>query len=94
MKTDERMWEAVAAKDARFDGEFVFAVSSTKIYCRPSCPSRRPRRENVTFFPLPDAAEQAGFRACLRCEPRHARVEQAFRPHSSTTPHALAASRI
>jgi len=75
MKTDERMWEAVAAKDARFDGEFVFAVSSTKIYCRPSCPSRRPRRENVTFFPLPDAAEQAGFRACLRCEPRHVRVD-------------------
>lgn len=68
--TDERMWEAVAAKDSRFDGQFVFAVSSTKIYCRPSCPSRRPRRERVTFFELPDAAEQAGFRACLRCEPR------------------------
>jgi AraC family transcriptional regulator, regulatory protein of adaptative response / methylated-DNA-[protein]-cysteine methyltransferase len=70
MKTDERMWAAVAAKDSRFDGQFVFAVSSTKIYCRPSCPSRRPRRENVSFFALPDAAERAGFRACLRCEPR------------------------
>lgn len=70
VKTDDRMWEAVAAKDSRFDGQFVFAVSSTKIYCRPSCPSRRPRRENVSFFDLPDAAEQAGFRACLRCEPR------------------------
>jgi AraC family transcriptional regulator of adaptative response/methylated-DNA-[protein]-cysteine methyltransferase len=74
MKTEERKWEAIAAKDTRFDGQFVFAVSSTKIYCRPSCPSRRPRRENVTFFDLPDAAEQAGFRACLRCEPRRANV--------------------
>ena len=74
MKTDDRRWEAVAAKDSRFDGQFVFAVSSTKIYCRPSCPSRRPRRERVTFFDLPAAAEQAGFRACLRCEPRRPRV--------------------
>jgi AraC family transcriptional regulator, regulatory protein of adaptative response / methylated-DNA-[protein]-cysteine methyltransferase len=74
MKTEQRKWQAVAAKDSRFDGQFVFAVSSTKIYCRPSCPSRRPRRENVTFFDLPDAAEQAGFRACLRCEPRRANV--------------------
>lgn len=72
--TDERMWEAVTAKDSRFDGQFVFAVSSTKVYCRPSCPSRRPRREHVSFFDVPDAAEQAGFRACLRCEPRRTRV--------------------
>jgi AraC family transcriptional regulator of adaptative response/methylated-DNA-[protein]-cysteine methyltransferase len=74
VETENRMWEAVAAKDSRFDGQFVFAVSSTKIYCRPSCPSRRPRREHVTFFDLPDAAEQAGFRACLRCEPRRVGV--------------------
>jgi AraC family transcriptional regulator of adaptative response/methylated-DNA-[protein]-cysteine methyltransferase len=71
---DDRLWQAVVAKDARFDGQFVFAVTSTKIYCRPSCPSRRPHREHVMFFELPDAAEQAGFRACLRCEPRRARV--------------------
>jgi len=71
---DDRLWDAVAAKDSRFDGRFVFAVTSTKIYCRPSCPSRRPHREHVMFFDLPDAAEQAGFRACLRCEPRRARV--------------------
>ncbi len=57
-------------KIARYDGQFVFAVSSTRIYCRPSCPSRRPRREHVSFFPLPEAAERAGFRACLRCHPR------------------------
>jgi len=74
MQTDEKMWQAVTAKDSQFDGQFVFAVTSTKIYCRPSCPSRRPRRERVMFFDVPDAAEQAGFRACLRCEPQHARV--------------------
>ena len=74
MTKSDQMWQAVAAKDSRFDGQFVFAVSSTKIYCRPSCPARRPRREHVTFFDLPDAAEQAGFRACLRCEPRRARA--------------------
>ena len=74
MTKSDQMWQAVAAKDSRFDGQFVFAVSSTKIYCRPSCPSRRPRREHVTFFDVPDAAEQAGFRACLRCEPRRPRV--------------------
>jgi AraC family transcriptional regulator, regulatory protein of adaptative response / methylated-DNA-[protein]-cysteine methyltransferase len=68
------MWQAVTAKDSRFDGQFVFAVSSTKIYCRPSCPSRRPRREHVSFFDVPAAAEKAGFRACLRCEPRRGRV--------------------
>lgn len=71
---DDRLWEAVVSKGSRFDGQFVFAVTSTKIYCRPSCPSRRPHREHVMFFELPDAAEQAGFRACLRCEPRRARV--------------------
>ena len=57
----ESQWQAVLAKDARFDGQFVFAVSSTGIYCRPSCPSRRPRRDRVSFFSLPEAAEQAGF---------------------------------
>lgn len=69
---DEAQWQAVLTKDARCDGQFVFAVSSTKIYCRPSCPSRRPRRERVSFFQLPETAEQAGFRACRRCHPRNA----------------------
>ena len=62
------------AKDARFDGQFVFAVSSTRVYCRPSCPSRRAHRDRVKFFDLPEAAEQAGFRACLRCQSQRARV--------------------
>jgi AraC family transcriptional regulator of adaptative response/methylated-DNA-[protein]-cysteine methyltransferase len=67
---EEELWRAVLAKDSQSDGEFVFAVSSTKIYCRPSCPSRRPRRDRVTFFNLPEAAEASGFRACLRCHPK------------------------
>ena len=71
----EAQWQAVSTKDARFDGQFVFAVSSTRIYCRPSCPSRRPRRERVSFFQMPEQAEQAGFRACLRCRPRDTRVQ-------------------
>ena len=74
ISTDEQFWQAVVAKDARFDGQFVFAVTSTGVYCRPSCPSRRAHRERVKFFDLPEAAEQAGFRACLRCHPQRARV--------------------
>ncbi|MBA3356664.1 MAG: bifunctional DNA-binding transcriptional regulator/O6-methylguanine-DNA methyltransferase Ada [Pyrinomonadaceae bacterium] len=68
--SQDELWHAVMAKDSRFDGAFVFAVSSTKIYCRPSCPSRRPSRERVSYFRLPEAAEQAGFRACRRCHPK------------------------
>ncbi len=71
-ETDESQWQAVLAKDVRCDGQFVFAVSSTGDYCRPSCSSRRPRRERVSFFRLPEAAEQAGFRACRRCHPQRA----------------------
>src|SRR3989475_9902805 len=71
----QRLWErrlgrAVAARDRRYDGTFVYAVRSTGIYCRPSCPSRRPRRERVVFFAAPDAAEREGFRPCRRCHPR------------------------
>jgi AraC family transcriptional regulator of adaptative response/methylated-DNA-[protein]-cysteine methyltransferase len=62
-------WEAVLARDAHYDGAFVYAVRSTRIYCQPSCPSRRPGREQVVFFPTADAAEAAGFRACRRCKP-------------------------
>jgi len=67
---DDPRWKAVLTRDRACDGEFVFAVASTGIYCRPSCPARRPRRENVTFYSLPEQAEKAGFRACLRCRPR------------------------
>ena len=67
---DDKSWRAVEARDSKFDGKFVFAVASTGVYCRPSCPAKRPRRENVTFFSRPEHAERAGFRACLRCRPR------------------------
>src|SRR5579871_2414466 len=63
---------AVALHDARMDGEFVYAVRSTGVYCRPSCPSRRPRENQIVFFAQPEAAERAGFRACRRCRPRSA----------------------
>jgi AraC family transcriptional regulator, regulatory protein of adaptative response / methylated-DNA-[protein]-cysteine methyltransferase len=67
--TPEHRWRIVLARDRRYDGSFVYAVRSTGIYCRPSCASRRPRREQVSFYPIPEAAEQAGFRACRRCRP-------------------------
>jgi AraC family transcriptional regulator of adaptative response/methylated-DNA-[protein]-cysteine methyltransferase len=69
---DDPRWSAVAARDRRADGAFVFAVTSTGIYCKPSCPSRRPAPERVRFFDQPDAAEREGFRACRRCRPRAA----------------------
>src|SRR3954469_11094844 len=71
---EAEMWNAVEAKDRSADGRFVFAVKSTGIFCKPSCPSRRPRRENVSFFAVPEAAESAGFRACLRCRPKETRA--------------------
>jgi len=64
-----RAWQQVLARDTAADGQFFYAVKSTKIYCKPSCPSRKPTRKNVTFFPTAAAAEAAGYRACLRCEP-------------------------
>lgn len=69
MTQEEKYWQAVIERDTQANGEFVYAVRSTGIYCRPTCPSRRPRREHVVFFALPEAAEQAGFRACRRCQP-------------------------
>ncbi len=68
----EAAWAAVAARDRARDGQFVFAVATTGIYCRPSCAARRPKRENVRFFADPAEAAAAGFRACLRCRPDEA----------------------
>jgi AraC family transcriptional regulator of adaptative response/methylated-DNA-[protein]-cysteine methyltransferase len=64
-----KQWQQVLERDARADGQFVYAVKSTKIYCKPSCASRRPTRKQVSFFPTPALAEAAGYRACKRCEP-------------------------
>jgi AraC family transcriptional regulator, regulatory protein of adaptative response / DNA-3-methyladenine glycosylase II len=66
---DDACYRAVRTRDVRFDGRLFVGVTTTGIYCRPVCPARLPRRENVTFFPSAAAAEEAGFRACLRCRP-------------------------
>jgi len=68
LETDH--WKAVLARDATKDGTFVFGARSTGIYCKPSCPARHPRVEQVVFFSGPDEAERSGFRACQRCRPR------------------------
>ncbi|UUN31482.1 DNA-3-methyladenine glycosylase 2 family protein [Streptomyces sp. FIT100] len=66
---EDTRYEAVTSRDARFDGEFFFAVETTGIYCRPSCPAVTPKRRNVRFFPTAAAAQGHGFRACRRCRP-------------------------
>jgi len=72
MTEDRARWTAVVARDRQADGEFVYAVRSTGIYCRPSCPSRKPTRSRVEFFATPSDAEREGFRACKRCHPKDA----------------------
>src|ERR1700742_775650 len=66
---DDSCWRAITSGDARFDGQFVTAVRTTGIYCRPSCPAQTPKRENVRFYRTPAAAVAAGHRACKRCRP-------------------------
>ena len=67
-------WESVLQRDASADDRFLYAVTTTGIYCRPSCPSRRPKRDNVAFFSSAAAAEEGGFRACQRCRPNRAKT--------------------
>jgi AraC family transcriptional regulator of adaptative response/methylated-DNA-[protein]-cysteine methyltransferase len=67
--TDDDRWEAVLGRDAAADGAFVYAVTSTRVFCRPSCAARRPRREHVVFFASPADAQAAGYRSCRRCAP-------------------------
>jgi AraC family transcriptional regulator of adaptative response/methylated-DNA-[protein]-cysteine methyltransferase len=74
---NETCWRIALAKDRRFDGTFVTGVHSTGIYCRPSCPARPPKRENVSFYATPADAEAAGLRACLRCRPDSAARDEA-----------------
>ncbi len=64
-----KAWQQVLARDPQADGQFFYAVKTTKIFCKPSCASRRPERKNVAFFPTAEQARAAGYRACLRCEP-------------------------
>ena len=82
--TDEERWHAFEARDAGYDGRFVVGVRSTGIYCRPSCPARRPLRQNVVFYPVGEVAEREGYRPCRRCKPEEVlpqarAVEQASR---------------
>jgi len=80
LSPDDPRWLAISQRDKAQDGQFVYGVASTRIYCRPSCPSRLPRRENVRLFELPAQAEAAGFRACKRCQPRQMPL---LHPHSA-----------
>lgn len=75
--SDDQRWQAVLAKDRRFDGAFVTGVHSTGIYCRPSCPARVPLRKNVRFYSGSAEAEAAGLRACKRCSPNSQSAEEA-----------------
>lgn len=70
-------WQSVVAREAAADGRFVYAVKTTGVYCRPSCPSRRAKPQNVRFFDLPDEAEAAGYRPCQRCAPHGPSVAEA-----------------
>jgi len=79
---DAARWQAVLRREPAADGAFYYAVYSTGIYCRATCPSRRPKRETVAFFDLADAAERAGFRACRRCRPREVSVQQQVVAHA------------
>jgi AraC family transcriptional regulator of adaptative response/methylated-DNA-[protein]-cysteine methyltransferase len=72
---DAERWRAVQTRDRTYDGRFVYAVSSTGVFCRPSCASRRPARTRVTFFDAALEAERAGFRACRRCKPNEAAAD-------------------
>ncbi|PPQ38769.1 DNA-3-methyladenine glycosylase II [Rhodoblastus acidophilus] len=83
-------YRAICARDSRFDGRLFTGVKTTRIYCRPVCPARTPRLENVAFFPTAAAAQEAGFRPCLRCRPETAPDLGAWRGASNTVSRALA----
>jgi len=86
---DDICYRALRARDPRFDGRFFVAVSTTKIYCRPICPARTPFRDHVTFYPTAAAAQEAGYRPCLRCRPETAPNIGAWRGTSNTVSRAL-----
>src|ERR1700675_2854552 len=88
MKRDDIYYQAMLARDHRFDGKFFVAVKTTGIYCRPICPAR-PKRENVEFFPNALEAEKAGYRPCMRCRPECAPLSPAWIGKSATVQRAL-----
>lgn len=97
---DTTRWQAVQDRDERADGDFVYGVHSTHIFCRPSCPSRRPHRGGVSFFDSPGDAVQSGYRPCKRCQPDQfqtqqvARVERACRLIESNLDEPLSLSEL
>jgi AraC family transcriptional regulator, regulatory protein of adaptative response / DNA-3-methyladenine glycosylase II len=86
----EACYRALSTRDARFDGRIFVAVRTTGVYCRPICPARTPKRENVTFYPTASAAQEAGYRPCLRCRPESSPDLAAWRGTSNTVSRALA----
>ncbi|MEO6600474.1 MAG: Ada metal-binding domain-containing protein, partial [Polyangiaceae bacterium] len=82
-------YRVITLRDARFDGRFFTAVRTTGIYCRPVCPARTPRPQNVAFYPTAAAAHEAGYRPCLRCRPETAPDMGAWRGTSNTVSRAL-----
>jgi len=86
---DDACYRALCTRDARFDGRLFVGVKTTGVYCRPICPARTPRRENVRFFPSAAAAQSAGFRPCLRCRPETSPDLGAWRGTSNTVARAL-----
>jgi AraC family transcriptional regulator of adaptative response / DNA-3-methyladenine glycosylase II len=86
---DDACYRAIQTRDARFDGRLFIAVKTTGIYCRPVCPARTPKRENVTFHPTAASAQEAGYRPCLRCRPETSPDLGAWRGTSNTVTRAL-----
>ncbi|HEY0252014.1 MAG TPA: Ada metal-binding domain-containing protein, partial [Kofleriaceae bacterium] len=89
MLTDDAAYEAILARDPRFDGVFFVGVQTTGVYCRPICPARTPGRTRCTFYPTPAQAEAAGFRPCFRCRPELAPSELATTPASPASVDAI-----
>jgi AraC family transcriptional regulator of adaptative response / DNA-3-methyladenine glycosylase II len=85
----EACYRVLRTRDARYDGRLYVAVKTTGIYCRPICPARTPKPENVVFFPSAAAAQAGGFRPCLRCRPEIAPTQAAWRGTSNTVSRAL-----
>ena len=85
----ESCYRAIVSRDRRFDGRFVLAVRTTHVYCRPGCPAPLPKKENTRFYSCATAAEEAGFRACLRCRPESAAGTPVWSGTSATVSRAL-----
>src|SRR5271168_3119770 len=88
-RDDDASYRALSTRDARFDGRLFVGVKTTGIYCRPICPARTPKRENVRFYPTAAAAQSAGFRPCLRCRPETSPDLGAWRGVSNTVSRGL-----